>query len=302
VWNKDHESWKDLVSPYARGGRKFTQVRPGHADLPGAQKYGYDDARDALERASARATAATVALGSLARQLLGAFGIEVTARVVQIGERSSRPGAPPTPDQRAAIEASDMHVDDEALAAEWRAIVDRERTRGASIGGAFEVYATGLPPGLGSYVHPDRRLDARLTAALCGIQAIRAAEVGEGMRVDLPGDQFHDAILPGEGFPRASNRAGGLEAGVTNGMPLVVRGYMKPIPTMTKGLATVDLATREATVAKYERSDVCAVPAAAIVGEAVVAWTLADAFLEKFGGDTVGDARAALDAYLARIR
>jgi len=302
VWNKDHESWKDLVSPYARGGRKFTQVRPGHTDLPGAQKYGYDDARDALERASARATAATVALGSLARQLLGAFGIEVTARVVQIGERSSRPGAPPTPDQRAAIEASDMHVDDEALAAEWRAIVDRERTRGASIGGAFEVYATGLPPGLGSYVHPDRRLDARLTAALCGIQAIRAAEVGEGMRVDLPGDQFHDAILPGEGFPRASNRAGGLEAGVTNGMPLVVRGYMKPIPTMTKGLATVDLATREATVAKYERSDVCAVPAAAIVGEAVVAWTLADAFLEKFGGDTVGDARAALDAYLARIR
>ena len=302
VWNKDHESWKDLVSPYARGGRKFTQVRPGHADLPGAQKYGYDDARDALERASARATAATVALGSLARQLLGAFGIEVTARVVQIGERSSRPGAPPTPDQRAAIEASDMHVDDEALAAEWRAIVDRERTRGASIGGAFEVYATGLPPGLGSYVHPDRRLDARLTAALCGIQAIRAAEVGEGMRVDLPGDQFHDAILPGEGFPRASNRAGGLEAGVTNGMPLVVRGYMKPIPTMTKGLATVDLATREATVAKYERSDVCAVPAAAIVGEAVVAWTLADAFLEKFGGDTVGDARAALHAYLARIR
>ena len=302
VWNKDHESWKDLVSPYARGGRKFTQVRPGHADLPGAQKYGYDDARDALERASARATAATVAVGSLARQLLGAFGIEVTARVVQIGERSSRPGAPPTPDQHAAIEASDMHVDDEALAAEWRAIVDRERTRGASIGGAFEVYATGLPPGLGSYVHPDRRLDARLTAALCGIQAIRAAEVGEGMRVDLPGDQFHDAILPGEGFPRASNRAGGLEAGVTNGMPLVVRGYMKPIPTMTKGLATVDLATREATVAKYERSDVCAVPAAAIVGEAVVAWTLADAFLEKFGGDTVGDARAALDAYLARIR
>ena len=302
VWNKDHESWKDLVSPYARGGRKFTQVRPGHADLPGAQKYGYDDARDALERASARATAATVALGSLARQLLGAFGIEVTARVVQIGERSSRPGAPPTPDQRAAIEASDMHVDDQALAAEWRAIVDRERARGASIGGAFEVYATGLPPGLGSYVHPDRRLDARLTAALCGIQAIRAAEVGEGMRVDLPGDQFHDAILPGEGFPRASNRAGGLEAGVTNGMPLVVRGYMKPIPTMTKGLATVDLATREATVAKYERSDVCAVPAAAIVGEAVVAWTLADAFLEKFGGDTVGDARAALDAYLARIR
>jgi chorismate synthase len=303
VWNKDHENWKDLVSPYARGGRKFTQVRPGHADLPGAQKYGYDDARDALERASARATAATVALGSLAAQLLAAFGIEVSTRVVQIGERAIRPGAPPTPEQRAAIEASDVHVDDEAVAAEWRAIVDRERTRGASIGGAFEVYATGLPPGLGSYVHPDRRLDARLAGALCGIQAIRAAEIGDGMRVDLPGDRFHDAILPDAGgFTRSSNRAGGLEAGVTNGMPVVVRGYMKPIPTMTKGLPTVDLATREATVAKYERSDVCAVPAAAIVGEAVVAWTLADALLEKLGGDTIGDARAALEAYRARIR
>ncbi len=304
VWNKDHENWKDLMSPTARGGRKFTQVRPGHADLAGAMKYGFDDARDALERASARSTAATVALGALARQLLARFGGRITSRVVAIGERERRVGVPPSDEQLAAIAASDLGVDDEAVAAEWRALIDAEKARGGSIGGAFEVYATGLPPGLGSYVHPDRRLDARLAAALCGIPAIRAAEIGEGTRVELRGDAFHDAIhyQPGKGFYRETNRAGGLEAGVTNGAPLLVRGYMKPIPTMTKGLPTVDLATREATTAKYERSDVCAVPAAAVVGEAVVAWTLADALLEKFGGDNVGDVEKAVEAYAARIR
>jgi len=304
VWNRDHEAWKDLMSPTARGGRKFTQVRPGHADLAGALKYGFDDARDALERASARSTAATVALGALARQLLSRFGARISSRVVAIGERERRVGTPPSDAQRAAIEASDLGVDDEAVAAEWRALIDAEKARGGSIGGAFEVYATGLPPGLGSYVHPDRRLDARLAAALCGIPAIRAAEIGEGTHVELRGDAFHDAIhyQAEKGFYRETNRAGGLEAGVTNGAPLLVRGFMKPIPTMTKGLPTVDLATREATTAKYERSDVCAVPAAAVVGEAVVAWTLADAFLEKFGGDSVIDVEKAVEAYAARIR
>jgi chorismate synthase len=304
VWNKDHESWKDLVSPYARGGRKFTQVRPGHADLAGVMKYGFDDARDALERASARSTAALVALGALARQLLARFGVVVTSRVVAIGERERRVGLPPDAAQQAAILASDLGVDDEATAAEWRALIDAEKARGGSIGGAFEIYATGVPPGLGSYVHYDRRLDARLAGALCGIPAIRAAEIGEGTHVELRGDAFHDAIRyeEGKGFFRDTNRAGGLEAGVTNGAPLVVRGYMKPIPTMTKGLPTVDIATREATTAKYERSDVCAVPAAAVVGEAVVAWTLADALLEKFGGDQVGDIEKAISAYAARIR
>jgi chorismate synthase len=304
VWNKDHESWKDLVSPYARGGRKFTQVRPGHADLAGVMKYGFDDARDALERASARSTAALVALGSLARQLLARFGARVSSRVVAIGERERRIGLPPDDAQRAAILASDLGVDDEAIAADWRALIDAEKERGGSVGGSFEVYATGLPPGLGSYVHYDRRLDARLAAALCGIPAIRAAEIGEGTHVELRGDAFHDAIHydAAKGFYRDTNRAGGLEAGVTNGAPLVVRGFMKPIPTMTKGLPTVDIATREETTAKYERSDVCAVPAAAVVGEAVVAWTLADAFLEKFGGDHVGDIQRAVEAYAARIR
>ncbi len=304
VWNKDHENWKDLVSPTARGGRKFTQVRPGHADLAGALKYGLDDARDVLERASARSTAVTVALGSLAKQLLARFGVRVSSRVVAIGPRARFPDVPPTDAERAAIEASDLHVDDEAVAAEWRALIDAEKARGGSIGGAFEIYAEGLPIGLGSHVHPDRKLDARLAGALCGVQAIKAAEIGDGTQVGRPGQEFHDAIYWSKerGFHRTTNRAGGIEGGMTNGMPVRVRGYMKPIPTMLTPLATVDLATREATQARYERSDVCAVPAATIVGEAVVAWELANAFLEKFGGDAIVDVERALEAYVARIR
>ncbi|HTN53620.1 MAG TPA: chorismate synthase [Anaeromyxobacter sp.] len=304
VWNKDHENWKELVSPYARGGKKFTQVRPGHADLAGALKYGLDDARDVLERSSARGTATIVALGALAKALLGRFGIRISSRVVAIGPRARPADAPPTAEQREAIEASDLHVDDEAVAAEWRALIDAEKARGGSIGGAFDVYAEGLPIGLGSHVHPDRRLDARLAAGLCGIQAIRAVEVGDGTQVGRPGYEFHDAIhhAPGRGFFRDTNRAGGLEGGMTDGMPLRLRAFMKPIPTMLHPLATVDLETREATQARYERSDVCAVPAAAVVGEAAVAWELADAFLEKFGGDAVGDVEKALEAYAARTR
>ncbi len=304
VWNKDHENWKDLVSPTARGGKKHTQVRPGHADLAGALKYDLDDARDVLERASARSTAVTVALGSLAKQLLRRFGVQVSSRVVAIGPRARFPDVPPGPAERAAIEASDLHVDDEVVAAEWRALIDAERARGGSIGGAFEVYATGLPIGLGSHVHPDRRLDARLAFALCGIQAIRAAEIGDGTQVGRSGAEFHDAIYYSkeQGFHRTTNRAGGLEGGMTDGMPVRVRGYMKPIPTMLTPLPTVDLATREATMARYERSDVCAVPAAAVVGEAVVAWELANALLETFGGDAIVDVERALEAYGARIR
>jgi chorismate synthase len=304
VWNKDHENWKELVSPEKRGGKKFTQVRPGHADLAGALKYGLDDARDVLERASARSTAVIVALGSLAKQLLARFGVRVTSRVVAIGPSARLPGAPPSEAELAAIEASDLHVDDEPTAAAWRALIDAEKARGGSIGGAFEVYAEGLPIGLGSHVHPDRRLDARLAGALCGIQAIRAAEIGDGTQVGRPGPEFHDAIYYSkeQGFHRQTNRAGGLEGGITDGMPVRVRGYMKPIPTMLTPLATVDLETREATQARYERSDVCAVPAAAVVGEAVVAWELANALLEKFGGDAVVDVERALEAYAARIR
>jgi chorismate synthase len=304
IWNKDHENWKDLVSPSARGGKKFTAVRPGHADLAGSLKYGFDDARDALERASARNTATLVALGSLARQLLARCGIALSSRVVAIGEARHEVGAPPTPAQRAAIEASEFHVDAPAAEAGMKAVVDREKARGASVGGLVEVWAEGLPVGLGSYVHPDRRLDARLAQALMGVQAIKAVEVGEGTRVDWPGDQVHDAVYhsPERGFYRETNRAGGLEGGMSNGSPLRLRAYMKPIPTMLTPLASVDLASRAPVQARYERSDVCAVPAAAVVCEAVVAWELAAALLDKFGGDTMGDLQAALEHYAARIR
>jgi chorismate synthase len=304
VWNKDHESWKELMSPSARGGPKFTRPRPGHADLAGVLKYGFDDARDVLERASARSTAATVALGALARQLLARFGIGVCSRVCAVGEISRPAEQAPTDAEREAIETSDMHVEDQALAAAWRGVVDRERARGGSIGGAVEVHAAGLPVGLGSYAQPDRRLDARLAGALCGIPAIRAVEIGAGTRVDLPGDRFHDPIYweQEKGYYRKSNRSGGLEGGVTTGSPLLVRAFMKPIPTMTTPLPTVDIETHEAALARYERSDVCAVPAAAVVAEAAVAWELADAFLEKFGGDCVADVEKAVEAYAARLR
>jgi chorismate synthase len=304
VWNRDHENWKELVSPLKRGGKKFTQVRPGHADLAGSLKYGFDDARDVLERASARNTATLVALGSLARQLLERCGVSVASRVVAIGEARHEVGTAPTAAQRAVIEASEFHVDSPEAEGAMKAVVDRERARGASVGGLVEVWAERLPIGLGSCVHPDRRLDARLAAALMGVQAIKAIEVGEGTRVEWPGDQVHDALFHSaeRGFFRETNRAGGLEGGMTNGSPLRVRAYMKPIPTMLTPLPSVDLATRQPVQARYERSDVCAVPAAAVVCEAVVAWELAAAMLEKFGGDTLGDLSAALEHYAARIR
>ncbi len=304
VWNKDHENWKELVSPEKRGGKKFTQVRPGHADLAGSLKYGFDDARDALERASARNTATLVALGALAKQLLSRCGVAVSSRVVAIGEARHEVGRPPDAAQRAAIEASEFHVDSPQAEVAMKAVVDREKARGASVGGLVEVWAEGLPIGLGSYVHPDRRLDARLGLALLGVQAIKAVEVGDGTRVEWPGDQVHDAIFHSRerGFWRETNRAGGVEGGMTNGSPLRVRAYMKPIPTMLTPLPSVDLATREPVQARYERSDVCAVPAAAVVCEAVVAWELAAALLDKFGGDAVGDLLAAMGHYAARTR
>jgi len=304
IWNKDHENWKDLVSPSARGGKKFTQVRPGHADLAGSLKYGFDDARDALERASARNTATLVALGALARSLLSAVGVTVSSRVVAIGPARHEVGAPPTAAGRAAIDASEFHVDTPEAEAAMKAVVDRERERGASVGGLVEAWAEGLPIGLGSHVHPDRRLDARLGQAVLGVQAIKAVEIGEGTRVEWPGDRVHDALFHSKerGFFRETNRAGGLEGGMTNGSPLRVRAYMKPIPTMLTPLPSVDLITREPVQARYERSDVCAVPAAAVVVEGMVAWVLADAVLEKFGGDTLGDVKAAMEAYAARTR
>jgi chorismate synthase len=224
--------------------------------------------------------------------------------VVAIGEARHEVGTPPGPAERAAIERSEFHVDSPAAEAAMKVVVDRERERGGSVGGLVEVWAEGLPIGLGSYAHPDRRLDARLAAAVAGVQAIKAVEFGEGTRVERPGVETHDALFHSKerGFWRETNRAGGLEGGMTNGSPLRVRAYMKPIPTMLTPLPSVDLVTRAPVQARYERSDVCAVPAAAVVVEAVVAWELAAALLEKFGGDTLGDLAAALEGYAARIR
>ena len=258
-----------------------------------------------LERASARSTAVTVALGALAKALLGPARGEGLARGWwPSGPRRAASTRRPRPSSGPPSRPPTCTWTTRPWPPSGAALIDAEKARGGSIGGAFDVYAEGLPIGLGSHVHPDRRLDARLVFALCGIQAIRAAEIGDGTEVGRPGYEFHDAIHhnPARGFWRETNRAGGLEGGMTDGMPVRVRGYMKPIPTMLHPLATVDLATREATQARYERSDVCAVPAAAIVGEAVVAWELANAALEKLGGDAMVDVERALEAYAARIR
>ena len=282
VRNRDHKNWTWGMSPWppdgepeGKGTKPVTLPRPGHADYAGALKYGLDDARDALERASARHTAVHVAAGAVAKALLRELGVAVEGRVVEIGGETDE-GA-----QRAAIDS---------------ARADRD-----TLGGAVEVGATGVPPGLGSYATKDERLDARIAAALMGIQAVKSVEIGDGAALArVRGSQAHDEIEPG--LIRRTNRAGGLEAGMTNGEPVVVRAAMKPLPTLMRPLDSVDLATGEPAQALVERSDVAAVEALAVVAEAAVAWELARAVREKFGGDSLADVLAAHRAYLERIR
>jgi chorismate synthase len=272
-----------------------TRPRPGHADLAGALKYGHDDVRNVLERASARETAARVAAGSLARQLLARFGVRIASHVTAIGDV-----VVPTSRVVAFAEAQALSDDDplrcvdQDLQQRMIAFIDAAREAGDTVGGAFEVIATGVPVGLGSYVQWDRKLDGRLAQAVMCIHAIKAVGVGIGPEVAFrPGSRVHDEILPpasDSGEPlRPTNNAGGLEGGVTNGQDLRVSGFMKPIATLMKPLRSVDLTTMSEAPAAIERSDVCAVPAAAVVGEAMVAFVLADAFLEKFGGDSVDE-------------
>ena len=275
VRNRDHKNWTWGMAPWppegertGKGTKPVTLPRPGHADFAGALKHDLDDTRDALERASARHTAAYVAAGAVAKALLAAIGVDV--RGATVGE--------------------------EAL----RARIDEARAARDTVGGVVEVRATGVPPGLGSYSSKDTRLDARLAAALMGIQAVKGVEVGDGFALaEARGSAAHDEILPGP--TRETNRAGGLEAGVTNGEEIVVRAAMKPLPTLMKPLRSVDLATGEPGEALVERSDVAAVEALAVVAEAAVAWELARAAREKFGGDALGDFVAAHRAYLERI-
>lgn len=284
----------------------LTRPRPGHADLVGMRKYGFDDARPVLERASARETATRVALGTVAARFLEqSAGIRLVSHVVSIGPVSVPEGADlPTPDDLVALDADPVRCFDAASSAAMVEEIDQCHKDGDTLGGVVEVLVYGLPSGLGSYVHADRKLDGRLAAALMGIQAIKGVEVGDGFRTAARrGSQAHDEIERDASgvIVRRTNRAGGIEGGMSNGETLRVRAAMKPISTVPRALDTVDTATGEATKAQHQRSDVCAVPPAAVVAEAMVALVIADALLEKTGGDSVAEVRRNLDAYVASI-
>jgi chorismate synthase len=284
----------------------LTRPRPGHADLAGMQKYGFDDARPVLERASARETAARVALGAVARAFLDqAVGAQLVSHVVAIGGATAPDGQWPEPDDVEQLDADPVRCLDPAASAAMVAEIDAAQKDGDTLGGVVEVLAYGLPPGLGSHVHWDRRLDSRLAGALMGIQAIKGVAVGDGFAsAARRGSQAHDEIERGAdgGLHRRTARAGGIEGGMTTGEPLRVRAAMKPISTVPRALDTVDVATGEPARAISQRSDVCAVPAAGIVAEAMVALALADAVLEKFGGDSVAETARNAQAYLAHLQ
>ena len=315
--NKDWENWQRTMYSEAEmpagavGADRspVTRPRPGHADLAGFVKYGHEDMRNVLERASARETAARVAVGAIARQLLRCVGAEIVSHVVRIGSAAlADPLAVTFAQARAIAEDAPLHCADAAVEQQMIAEIDKAREAGDTMGGTFEVIVHDLPPGLGSYVHWDRKLDGRLAQALMSIPAIKAVGIGRGPGVaEVPGSRVHDEILPGSAtdtpipLARPTNNAGGLEGGVTNGQDLRVTGYMKPISTLMKPLRSVDLTTMTVSPAAIERSDVCAVPAAAVVGEAMVAIVLVDAVIEKFGGDSVEEMVANWKAFRSRV-
>ncbi|MFI7245777.1 chorismate synthase [Streptomyces qinglanensis] len=282
----------------------LTRPRPGHADLAGMQKYGFDEARPILERASARETAARVALGTVARSYLReTTGVEIVSHVVELGAAQAPYGTVPEPGDVARLDADPVRCLDAAASEAMVAQIDQAHKDGDTLGGVVEVVAHGVPVGLGSHVHGDRRLDSRLAGALMGIQAIKGVELGDGFALArVPGSQAHDEIVPGpDGIRRASGRSGGTEGGLSTGELLRVRAAMKPIATVPRALATVDVRTGEADKAHHQRSDVCAVPAAGIVAEAMVALVLADAVAEKFGGDSVTETRRNVRGFLDNL-
>jgi chorismate synthase len=314
IANSEWPKWQQVMSPdpvdetvlegLARNA-PLTRPRPGHADLVGMQKYDFDEARPVLERASARETAARVALGRVAAAFLDqALDIRLVSHVVSIGAASAPAGVVPTADDVTFLDADPVRCLDPAASEAMVAEIDQAHRDGDTLGGVVEVVAYGLPPGLGSHVHWDRRLDSRLAGALMGIQAIKGVEVGDGFEVARgPGSLAHDEIVTGpDGIRRTSGHSGGTEGGMSTGERLRVRAAMKPISTVPRALRTVDVATGEAAVANHQRSDVCAVPAAAVVAEAMVALVLAEAALEKFGGDSVTETRRNRDSYLAALR
>ena len=314
--NRDWENWRDKMAQEGRGRRipALTTARPGHADLPGVLKYGHRDVRNVLERASARETAARVAAGSLARMILREVGMEIAGHVVSIGKVCVSRETRGCWERAVTSEKSDLRMADPAAARKAIAVIDRAKRTGSTVGGTVEVIARGVPPGLGSYVSWDRRLDGRMAQALMSIPAIKGVEVGGGFPLAvLSGNAVHDEIFPGKGkenrllgrlflpVHRKTNRAGGVEGGMSNGEPLVVRAAMKPIPTQGNPLRTVNIRGWKRADAHRERSDVCAVPACSVVAEAMVAIVLASAFLEKFGGDSMHEIHYNYSGYLRRI-
>jgi chorismate synthase len=306
VPNRDYANWEERMNPWPVDNPpdEVHLPRPGHADLVGTQKFGLPDVRDILERASARETAARVAGGALARAFLAALGVSVHSHVLQITGVSAPRRDDLTAEDFAGVDESPVRCLDPDSSRAMVEEINRLRKANESLGGVFEVRAFGLVPGLGSHVSWRERLDGCLGQAIMSIQAVKGAAVGDAIEVaGLPGSQAHDEIFWDEerGFHRMTNRAGGLEGGMTTGDPLVVRGFMKPIPTLTKPLRSVDIATHEPAQALRERTDSCTVPAAGVVGEAMVCFVLADAYRRKFGGDHIDDVRAAVDAYRERI-
>lgn len=312
IGNTEWPRWVDVMSaepvdpatlPRGRGAA-LTRPRPGHADLVGMQKYGFEEARNVLERASARETAARVALGAVARAFLAELGIELVSHTLAIGTVRVPEGiALPSPADVARLDADPLRCADPATSALMVAEVDRAHDDGDTLGGVVEVLAYGVPPGLGSYVHWDRRLDSQLAAALMGIQAIKGVEVGDGfLTTTRRGSEAHDELFQSDhGITRSSDRAGGTEGGMSTGTLLRVRAGMKPIATVPHALRTVDLASGEASEAHHQRSDVCAVPASGVVAEAMVSLVLANSVLEKFGGDSIVETRRNLTGYLDAI-
>ncbi len=306
VANRDWDNWTDVmaVSGEPTATARVTAPRPGHADLAGIQKTDSADCRDILERASARETAARVAAGGVARAFLAEVGVTVASFVASVGDVAMEAPADPSAVDPELVEASEMRCPDAVATERMKRAIDAARADGESLGGTFYVTARGLVPGLGTYAEASRRLDARIAAAMLSIPAIKGVEIGSAFEsATLPGSRVHDEIAWGgpRGYYRTTNRAGGLEGGMTTGEPVVVRAAMKPIPTLMRPLASVDIDSHETIDASKERSDVCAVPAAAVVAEAELAFALAGAYLEKFGGDCVSDIVAAVAAYEARI-
>jgi chorismate synthase len=307
IRNRDYANWQERMNPWpvAEDVAEVHLPRPGHADLVGTMKFGLTDVRDVLERASARETAARVAGGAVAKTFLRALGVEIRSHVLQIASVSA-----PRPDDLrledfADVDSSPVRCLDADAGGAMVAEIDTLRRANESLGGVFEVRAFGLLPGLGSHVSWEERLDGRLAQAIVSIQAVKAVAIGDGIDVAaLPGSRAHDEIFFEEqrGYYRETNRAGGLEGGMTTGETLVVRGSMKPLPTLTKPLRSVDIATHEPAEAMRERTDSCTVPAAGVVGEAMVAFVVADAYRRKFGGDHIDDVRAAVAAYEERIQ